>query len=286
MRRLAALPVALAISAVSLAQPAPPAALRAAVADTFVVPEVAASKKVPPAQSRRVLDAAARDFDRQLDAIADSMTPAAAAQAIAHESDSIEAKLAAIAADRKARPAVYAEIFGTYVAPSELLSQSGRPPAPSRAHATEPFRLAWEYVLLRPRSSDTAARYEDGAADAVGQIGNPKSIVTLVHLVRVSTQPGARIDFAETRQRASLRGLIGIPTAEAAAAIGQSLRMIAAQQQAPRLDWNRFVVMAIDELPPAKRVQWRDLAQRLKPEAPETRRFLNDVRTRPRPEVK
>jgi len=285
IRGFAVVPLLFAAGALCSAQPRDP--LRAATADTFVVMERLASKKSRGPEILRTLDAAARDFDRQLDAVALALTPAAAAQAIAHESDSIEAKLAAIAADRRARPAVYAEIVGTYVTPATA-SQSGRPPAPKRAHEAEAFRLAWEYALLRPHSSDAAPFYEDGAAEAIARIGNPKSIVTLLHAMRVATQPEARADLSSERQRIALRGLTGIPTAESAAAIGQSLRMIETRKPPAHREWNprQYAVMRIDELPLPKRLQWRGVAQRMQTAAPETRRFLDQLQTRLRPEVK
>lgn len=113
------------------------------------------------------------------------------------EGKSIENKVAAIALDRKKNPGVYEEIQRVYG--GVPTRESGLPPGPFATHMTPEYRLAWEYYLLAP-STMPAPAYWLRAAEAVGEIGDPRSCITLVHAIRAGlSTAGSRASLNECR---------------------------------------------------------------------------------------
>lgn len=255
-------------------------AIARARAATFVVPEAMDRERVAPPEITRRVDQASRAFEQALVDAAARLTPAALAQARADEATSIDAKLAVIADDLRQRPAVYSEIFDTYVRGRPRPTRVERAPAPSAAHVAEAYRLPWEFFLLSPTRADTLP-YGPSAARAINRIGNPRSASTLLHMVRVATRPEARAEDSMERQRLALDALSGMPTARGASAIAESLDLISAHRQrqpAAYQAWDPvdFLAKRIDALPRAQRDAWPPLLRPLAAR-PEAARLLKEL---------
>jgi hypothetical protein len=205
------------------------------------------------------LDQASRDLDAALAAAAEQMTPSELAAALGRETASIEAKLAAIAADRARRPHAYDEIQRTYVTRIQPLASA--PPLEAK-HVTEAYRLPWELLILTPGPRDASPGHEIRAAQALGAIGNPASAVTLLHAFDVSTDDKVPLtERVQAAQRLALDALAEMPSRPAAEAIATALRHGESYTDArypEGKDWNptAHVVATIAKMPQAKRAAW------------------------------
>jgi hypothetical protein len=156
--------------------------------------------ETPAEQAGRVRDAA-RAFAGALDALAKELREPLAGRLSAAEGHDIEMKLAAIALDRRARPAIYAEIERDYV---KATLPFPRPRATTTpwllpAHATEPYRLAWEFMVLRPMAKGTS-QVGERALSALKTIRNDASVPTLLHIYRLTCSEGIPLSQVATTQ--------------------------------------------------------------------------------------
>jgi hypothetical protein len=161
-----------------------------------------------PAERANKLRDAGRAFAETLGGLAAQLDEALAGRLSAAEGRDIEAKLAAIALDRARRPAVYAEIERDYV---EATLPFPRPRATTTpwlrdVHATEAYRLAWEFVLLRPSAKGTS-QVGERALEALGKIRNDATIPTLLHLYGMTAQEGIPLQQVDTTQTRLLKTL-------------------------------------------------------------------------------
>jgi hypothetical protein len=161
-----------------------------------------------PAERARKLDAAGRAFAEVLAALAARLDEPLAARLLAAEGRNTETKLAAVALDRKARPAIYAEIERNYV---ETMLPFPRPRATTTPllqdrHASDAYRLAWEFVLLRPSAGGTT-QVSERALEALAKIRNDASIPTLVHLYRMTCRQGIPLRQVDTFQTRLLKAM-------------------------------------------------------------------------------
>ena len=189
------------------------------------------------------------------------MTPAQRAAAVSNEAASIEAKLAAIAADRRDRPSFYDEILRTYVSPPLPIVQPRvlRPRHLDPAHATEDYRLPWEFFLLMPDVRGLGA-YKTRATEAIGAIASQSSALTLLRVVEVNTDPAARPEWVYREQEEALGALARMPGRVAARTLVAALaRLEQRGQKGPGTtgrDAVSWAVSAIADLPASKRDAW------------------------------
>jgi hypothetical protein len=215
------------------------------------------------------LEQAAAELDAALSLVAAHVTTVEAAVALANEAESIEAKLKAIAVDRKQRPQNYDELFRTYVA------HSPAPLAATRKHLTEPFRLAWELVILAPNGGGSGADEARRAARALATIGNPASSVTLLHVFRLSSDTKLPVtESLDAVQRHLLDAFVELPNRQVAKDIATALRWARAYRigHEPRgVDWDPIahVVTAIARMAAPKRDAWRAIVHAVPPDSPE-----------------
>lgn len=149
------------------------------------------------------------------------------------EGEKIAAKLIVIAADRKERPAIYSELEDTYLNTVDNPMSRARTSPPLRSiHLSETYRLAWEYLLLRPRPMNAASHYEVRVTQALSKIGNTDSLVALTHSYRITTHKNVVLTrYVSQRQRLLLSTLGQMPGQAALDAILQCLEMSATQKQ-------------------------------------------------------
>ncbi len=143
---------------------------------------------------------AQRAFSEAVSELASRLDPDTAQKLRAAESESLEAKFATIALDRSQRPGVYDEIERTYflrVAKPTSPAPTARPVLSK--HATENYRLAWEFFLLRP-AGGVAFKSDLRAMEALTEISNPASILTLVHCYQITTLEGIPSRRVDTHQ--------------------------------------------------------------------------------------
>src|SRR5262249_35854502 len=156
-----------------------------------------------PLERQKSLHESSRAFTEALDGLAARLDGPLAARVVAAEGGDVESKLAAIALDRKARPDRYGEIERGYV---EATIPYPRPrgtttPRLSNAHATEAYRLPWEFVLLRP-PGDASSQAWERALKALELIRNDASTPTLTRLYRATCRDGittGQVDTIQTR---------------------------------------------------------------------------------------
>jgi hypothetical protein len=95
----------------------------------------------------------------------------------AHQPGDFE-KIESIYCDRSACVRRYRKMYGDYPLP-RLFS-----PGISTNYCEEKYRLAWEYLLLRPRTTNFLELCDYRAREAISSIKNAKSIVTLEYQFR------------------------------------------------------------------------------------------------------
>ena len=143
-------------------------------------------------------------FEECVDRLGARLNANIAAQAVGEEN--MPAKLVAIAWDRKQRPDLYREIDDAYITAQEHRRthndrRAVQAPLLQTQHATETYRLTWEFFLLRPRLPSCIALYDHRAAEALARLKSEKSLTTLVHQFRTYDKPTVT---SLTRQRQEL----------------------------------------------------------------------------------
>jgi hypothetical protein len=117
------------------------------------------------------------------------------------EGRNIESKLVAIAWDKSQNASLYEEIEREYILKFDAKQHVPMSQALRESHATEKYRLVWEYYLLRPPTKPpTAFKYDLRAMEALQRIHNKNSVLTLLHCYRMSSQKGVSSRTASTRQ--------------------------------------------------------------------------------------
>jgi len=158
-------------------------------------------EKLPPMEKFEKIQQAARLLDEALDKLAGQLDEAAVKKLQAAEGQDIDTKLALLAWDRKQRPEVYKEIAAKYFhAPDNPLKRVPSPPEVDKAHATEKYRLAWEYFLLLPDEENFIQSAQVRSLQALAAIRKDASLVTLVRRYRITCQEGIKSPQVDTEQ--------------------------------------------------------------------------------------
>jgi hypothetical protein len=145
------------------------------------------------AEAQHAFSAAASELASRID-------PDTAQKMRAAEGESIEAKLATIILDRNLRPEIYDEIERTYfIRVAKPTSRAPTAPPVLPQHATENYRLAWEFFLLRP-AGGLAFKSDLRAMEALAQVNNPASILALLHCYQLTTRQGIPSRRVDTQQ--------------------------------------------------------------------------------------
>jgi hypothetical protein len=165
------------------------------------------------------------EFARTMDELAERLDPGVEERALTRAGEDIAAKLIVIAADRRSRPELYEEIRRRYIEGVEA-PQRVAPAAPrlDPKHATETYRLVWEYFLLEPPSQRRSFKADLRISEALARIGNPDSVTVIQQVYRATTRPAIRVSrFVADHQRLLLQTLGQIPTPSSLHAILQAL---------------------------------------------------------------
>ena len=167
-----------------------------------------------------------------MDQLAAQMTPDLARQLAPLEGTNIRAKLALIAWDRRQNPEIYKELNALY-----LRSVGGMPgaraqhaPVPRPEHLSEKYRLAWEYLLLEPISGQPSELWNLRALQALGEINNSASLLTLRQILASTTAPGMRCDQNRDWQQTLLGEMAVWRSPKALQALLDSMTLIQKQQ--------------------------------------------------------
>ena len=150
-------------------------------------------------------DSTYREFKSAVAAAGEEMSAEECSAALAGETVSMQHKLLAIAAYRHLRPDLFTEVTA-YYSPSTTARAMVMPDV-DHEHATESYRLVWEYHLLAPQSW-----FAEQSAQALGLIANPASVLTLRYRLRAGRAP-----------LGSYSALAQIPCREAAEAVAEIL---------------------------------------------------------------
>ena len=167
-----------------------------------------------------------------MDQIAAQMTPDLARQLAPQEGSDIHAKLALIAWDRQQHPEMYQELDTYY------LRSIGSPPgarvlvAPdvAKPHAMEKYRLAWEYLLLAPVSGRSSPMWGMRALEALLEIKDNASLLTLRQALAATTAPGMRCDRNRNWQQTLLSYTASWQNAQALRATLDGMALVQQQQ--------------------------------------------------------
>ena len=112
-------------------------------------------------------------------------------QIAALEGSDVRATLVAIAWDRRQRPQVYREIEQEYV--WFVVNPGGRALASHELedkHATEAYRLPWEYLLLSPPFPSPVGGYDERAREALLRLRNDAAVAAIVCAFGTTTVEG------------------------------------------------------------------------------------------------
>lgn len=136
-----------------------------------------------------------QEFVDTLNEIGSQMNGDIAPDIAALEGTDIRAKLMTIAWDARRRPQIYREIEQEYVyLVVRPLVRAFSSHYLENKHATETYRLAWEYILLSPAFQTGVGQYDLRAEEALERIQNNASIVTLVTMFGTTTVEGTAED--------------------------------------------------------------------------------------------
>lgn len=226
-----------------------------------------------------------REFDAALAEAARRLTAAERVSAAAREGEDLRQKLAAIAVDRADHAAAHTALAAAYLQDAPRPWRSQASPHVRREHVTGRYRLAWEYLLLAPAPPGAAPLYERRAAEALERIGDPRSAITLRHMLRVAVRAERGGEVAAARLRLALKALAGLPSPEAASALAEGMALLDAAGPArhlpSRAEATRLVAEQIAAQPAPRRDAWGPVLRRGAAEgAPELRRLSRELRTR------
>jgi len=203
-----------------------------------------------------------------MDQMAAQMTPELAEQLAPLEGRDIRTKLALIAWDRRRHPEIYQELDTRYLRsvgglPGGHVQQS---PGVSPEHATEKYRLAWEYLLLTPVTGRPSDLWNLRVLDALDEIKDNASLLTLKQALAATTAPGMRSDQNRNWQQTLLGEMAVWQNAQGLQAILDSMALIQQQQaHASKGDqiWDVAKDVRENDLAPMfnpkENAKWRDI---------------------------
>jgi len=122
---------------------------------------------------------AQQKYEATMAQIADTVDPELAGKLKAYEGESVEAKIITIAVHKKQNPEMHKKINEVYFTsyPTERIVY--RAPPLAGEFREEKYRLAWEYYILACAIENRPELSDRKPIDAVGTIGNSKSIILL-----------------------------------------------------------------------------------------------------------
>lgn len=167
-------------------------------------------------------------FDAALGEMAKLASADLVAQARAQEYRSEAAKLLLIAADRRDAPARYDALRERYLtAVAEPAARAPAAPPLSAAEATEAYRLAWEYWLLRPPLAGQAPQANQRMVDALVAIDNPASVQAVMMAVEATASDKAFPGRARAFRQHDLLQILGrMPGENSLQALMRSVALI------------------------------------------------------------
>lgn len=150
----------------------------------------------------RVWREAGGKFDKALDRLATAVEEARFKQPAAGEGGNLDARLLAIAADRRRRPEVYRAMAKYYVRDPSPNTVGWVPaPSPRPADLRKDCRLVWEYLLLYPSGKSETDDYAERAMNALPVIGGDESLPALVARFRLLCRKHDKEDTIDADQR-------------------------------------------------------------------------------------
>jgi len=131
---------------------------------------------------RKLRAAAQQEYEATMAQIADTFDPKLAEELKAYEGESIEAKVITIADYKKKNPAMHENVIESYFTryvSKEAINKFGRSPDVRSVFKEEEYRLVWEYYALACNLEDKPTLADRRPIEALGIIGNPKSMIVL-----------------------------------------------------------------------------------------------------------
>ena len=233
-------------------------------------------------------------FAATMDALGGLMTPDMARQCSLREGNDPDAKLALIAWDRRQHPEIYQELEDRYLhhVSGSPLSHVRNSPHVLPEHATEKYRLAWEYLMIAP-STGSAPQSNIRIARAIEKINDEASFTTYRLAFAISSDPNLTDpEYSQSQQEDWLDSLGSFQNIAGLRAILDCLDMAqnqrALQKQAAHQEdlWNlpQFVREEVIArmYHPAENARWKALIAAL-PQAslaPQQAAFLHTVLAR------
>lgn len=154
--------------------------------------------------------------------------------------ETLDRKILAIAKHLAQNPAFFTEIRQKYIFGIDniKLISPGSPPLLNQ-HITEPYRLVWEYFLLKPPASGMSARYETRIADAIAGINNPASLIALEKLYSNSTKTVIPLDYPLVYKQQTILLTIGrMPSEQGIMSLVRILNMkVQASDSVKKIKW-------------------------------------------------
>lgn len=226
-----------------------------------------------------------QEFVNALNEIGSQVNAETVQEIAPYEGRDIRAKLIVIAWDARQRPQIYQEIEQEYVYfVARPLAQVFSSHELEDKHATETYRLAWEYLLLSPAFPTGVEKYDLRAERALERIQNNASIVTLMTMFATTTVEGTADDsisgedFIISLSRFdNLQGLQGLLQCLSLAEAKQQKHPVKTPYAAPTVEVMRKYMTTDNS--PERIAHWRTLiaSQPRKGLSPVHKQFLDSI---------
>ena len=193
------------------------------------------------------------------------------------QEDTLRAKLITIARDRKERPEVYTELEKFYCDRTDLVqfyAEKGYGPRAILApdlrpeHTTEKYRLAWEYLLLRPKMENYLELCGHRALEAVVTIHNDKSLITLIRCFEFCVGKTTQRISDEEEQKRFISAIMAFQNEKALEAtlhcIARSKNQLRTEDRSPDEQWDleKWVTEVVSSSKNASyRANWKAVIQ-------------------------
>ena len=196
-----------------------------------------------------------------------------------------DGKIIAIGDYRAKHPELFTEIAGKYIYgvsnPGHVAPAS---PKLEAAHTTAPYRLVWEYFLLKPPAAGMFDQYDIRVGDAIAKINNPSSLLTIQKQYESSTKTKIGLDQSVVlKQRLSLLTIGKMPSEAATRILLTMINLPIQKDSTGKIKWQpkdfaKDMLSGKEHL--KTETQWKTAAKSLEKKQIDaaTRRGLRDLK--------
>ncbi|MUH35799.1 hypothetical protein D9O36_08110 [Zobellia amurskyensis] len=179
------------------------------------------------------------------------------------QENTLDNKLLAIAQYLKRFPERFQEIKNTYIlGVDDYRFRVPSSPQVSAAHASEDYRLVWEYYLLKPYTNQGSNLYKQRINEALARINNPKSLFALQHAyAKTSGAPSRYIGTLVAQKTLMINTLARMPSE---ASLSTMLEVVSSDLTTSKdsiayWDANKYLKEVLSDTPILKKYNWNSI---------------------------